>query len=497
MSARKTPTLVALHGHEDAEVATRRWAELMRPGGWRLEVPVATGASWFDTTARGVDSESLERSRRVVTETVAQAVARSDGPVVVAGFSQGAAMALALGDLPGLVGVIGVCPFAAETDGLDLSAGPPALLLPAADDDVVPAFLGEDLAAAMSEAGRRTTAATVAGGHAVGSEAVTHARSWLEALSPAGMKISLGLPVDRVSTGRELVSGEAIGELAAAWEQFGFDAAFVTDHPAPDDRWLAAGGHHALEPTVALSIAAAATSRLALHTHVMVLAYRNPFLAAKAIASLDVVSGGRVILGVAAGYLRREFDALGVDFETRGELLDESIAVLRQVFSGESVSGEGSKWNARSVTALPRPLQQPGPPMWIGGNSRRAMRRAVTSGEGWSPFPTPGGLERATRTASIASTEDLRQRLDHLDGMCEELGRANRPTVCFSPFSMGDYLVAPQSGLEPLVREVRELGELGVDWLCLTVPGDTRPEVLELAGQLAEALELEPPDPVA
>lgn len=491
MSARKTPTLVALHGHQDDETATRRWAELMLPEGWRLEVPVAAGASWFDTTARGVDAESLARSQRLVAQVVAGAVAHSGGPVVVTGFSQGAAMALALGDLPGLVGVVGVCPFLAESDDLDPSKGPPALLLPAADDEVVPAFLGEDAAVAMAAAGRRANATTVGGRHAVGAQAVTYARTWLEQLLPDRMQVSLGLPVDRVSSGAELVSGEAIAELATAWEQLGFDAAFVTDHPAPDDRWLAAGGHHALEPTVALSIAAAATSRLRLHTHVMVLAYRNPFLAAKAIASLDVVSAGRVILGVAAGYLRPEFDALGVDFEGRGALLDESIAVMHEVFKGETVSAEGTNWSARSVTALPQPLQQPGPPIWIGGNSRRAMRRAVTSAQGWSPFPTPGGLDRAARTASIATIDDLRERLDQLDEICGELGRDDRPTVCFSPFSMGDYLVSPQSELDALVEEVRELREMGVDWLCLTVPGKTRSEVLEHAQHLSAALGLQ------
>ena len=115
------------------------------------------------------------------------------------------------------------------------------------------------------------------------------------------MKFSIALPTDHVSRPDEFVTGDAVMEIAAAIEAAGLDACFVTDHPAPDAKWLGAGGHHALEPTVALSFAAAATTTLAVHTHIYVLAYRNPFLAAKAIASLDQLSGGRSIIGIGPG----------------------------------------------------------------------------------------------------------------------------------------------------------------------------------------------------
>ena len=133
------------------------------------------------------------------------------------------------------------------------------------------------------------------------------------------MQFTLQLPTDRVAQGEEFVSAEAIAEMARATEQAGFDAAFVTDHPAPEDRWLASGGHQALDPFVALSFVAAATTRLRVQTHVLVASYRNPFLAAKAIATLDVLSRGRVIVGLAAGYLEAEFAALGVDYAERNE----------------------------------------------------------------------------------------------------------------------------------------------------------------------------------
>ncbi len=136
------------------------------------------------------------------------------------------------------------------------------------------------------------------------------------------MRLSVGLPTHRVDRADEFVTADAVAQLAAAAEAAGFDAVFVTDHPFPTDGWLAHGGHHALDPLVALAFAAAATRTLRLHTNLFVLAYRNPFVSAKAIATLDVLSGGRVILGVGAGYLEGEFDALGAPFDERNDATD-------------------------------------------------------------------------------------------------------------------------------------------------------------------------------
>src|SRR5262245_21320264 len=134
------------------------------------------------------------------------------------------------------------------------------------------------------------------------------------------MRLSLGLETARSDQPEEFTTGEAIAEMAKAAEAAGFDAVFVTDHPFPDDRWLAGGGHHALDPFVALAFAAASTTTLRLHTNLYVAAYRNPFLSAKAVATLDHLSNGRVILGIGAGYLEPEFDALGVAFDERNDL---------------------------------------------------------------------------------------------------------------------------------------------------------------------------------
>ena len=173
------------------------------------------------------------------------------------------------------------------------------------------------------------------------------------------MRFSAQLPTNRVELEGGFLSARSIAELARAAEQAGFDAGYVTEHPFPSDAWLEAGGHHALDPFVALSAVAVATDRLRLHTNVLVLAYRNPFLAAKAIASLDVLSEGRVILGIAAGYLEEEYRALGVDFESRNELTDEALRALKLALRGESVRLAGRGFEARGNSMLPRPVQRP------------------------------------------------------------------------------------------------------------------------------------------
>ena len=133
------------------------------------------------------------------------------------------------------------------------------------------------------------------------------------------MKISVGLPTHHVDAPNEWCSAEAITEMAAAAERAGADAVFVTDHPAPDVKFMAKGGHHALDPFVALTVAATATTSLRLHFNLAILAYRNPFISAKAIATLDLISKGRVILGTGAGYLAPEFAAVGGDFDRRND----------------------------------------------------------------------------------------------------------------------------------------------------------------------------------
>jgi len=299
------------------------------------------------------------------------------------------------------------------------------------------------------------------------------------------MRFSIHLPTDRVDLGEEFVSGSGVAEVARCAEDSGFDACYVTDHPFPSDRWLADGGHHALDPWVALSFAAAATTRLYVQTHIAVLPYRNPFLTASAVASLDVLSGGRLIVGVAAGYLRGEFRALGADFEGRNDRSDEALVAIKRALTEEGVVAEGPGWEARGNTLLPHPIQRPHPPFWVGGNSRRAIRRAVDLGDGWVPFPTPGIQPSAVRTAAMENLEDLTERIAYLRDYAKQVGRSEPLDICFMPFgfSMHDLKEVDAERFAPVVEK---LAAMGVTWLTVGLPGRSRAEYCESIRRFGE-----------
>jgi probable F420-dependent oxidoreductase len=283
------------------------------------------------------------------------------------------------------------------------------------------------------------------------------------------MRLSLGLPTHRLDAAPEFVTGAAVTQLSRAAEAAGFAAVFVTDHPAPPVEWIAGGGHHTLDPFATLSWAAAATSTLRLQTNLFVPAYRHPLLSAKVVASLDVLSGGRVILGVGAGYLESEFAAIGADFDRRNDMLDEAIRTMRSAWSGEPVGG---------VLSLPQPTQQPGPPIWIGGNSTRAIRRAVELGDGWAPMPSPQRAAKALRTPGLESTAALADRIELMRSLAAEAGRPDPPLdVVFMPAGLDMFNRArPDAGR--VLDELHELADIGVTWATVTLPGDTRADLL-------------------
>ncbi len=301
------------------------------------------------------------------------------------------------------------------------------------------------------------------------------------------MRFAVQLPTDAVEAGDELLSAAAIAEMARAAEAAGFDAVSVTDHPMPPARWVAAGGHHSLDPFVALSFAAAATERLRLLTHVLVLPYRNPFLVAKAAATLDVLSGGRLLLGVAAGYLEGEFAALGADFAARNESCDEALRALRAAWSGEPVSFEGRGFAARGNAQRPPPRQRPGPPLWIGGNAPRAIRRAVEHGDGWLPFPAPARLAGHVRTAALETLADLRAGIASAREHAAAIGREAPFDVAFVPFGFALGGPEPPSPAR-LIEELPGYADAGVTWLLLPIAARTRPAWCDGVSAYGEAL---------
>jgi len=299
------------------------------------------------------------------------------------------------------------------------------------------------------------------------------------------MKFSVQLPTDRVDDLEAFGTAEAISENAAAAERAGFDACYVTEHPFPPDSWLASGGHHALDPFVSLSVAAAATSRLRLHTNILVLSYRNPFLAAKAIASVDAVSGGRVIVGVAAGYLVDEFEALGAPFEERNDRSDEALVAMKEAWRGDSVEMKGSGFDARGNTMRPTPIQRPHPPIWVGGNAPRAIRRAVEHGQGWSPFPLPAAGVGRTRSAAIESVEDLRRGIERMHTEARRQGREEPLDVNFVPFGLAMNRRRPLE-VDALREQIAALESAGVTWLSVGMPTASREAYLDGLAEFSE-----------
>ncbi len=292
------------------------------------------------------------------------------------------------------------------------------------------------------------------------------------------MKFSLELPV---------TEPDALVQCALEIEDAGFDACFVTDHPYPSREWLTTGGHETLDPFVALSFAAATTRRLRLHTNCLIPAYRNPHLTAKAVATLDACSRGRVILGVAVGYLEAEFDGLGVPFVERGRQLDESLWAMKAAWAGAGTSENRTSENRTWENVVtPRCVQQPHPPIWAGGNSVAAIRRAISHGDGWSPFPATPRTAAAVDTASMTDIAMLASAITRLHERAEAAGRPDRLDVCFTPFSHPGHrdIVDPVA----FVAEAHALAEIGVTWLAFHLPAPSTPEFCDTVAAFGEAI---------
>ena len=225
-----------------------------------------------------------------------------------------------------------------------------------------------------------------------------------------------------------------------------------------------------------------------MQTNIVVLGYRNPFLLAKAATTLDVLSGGRLILGVAAGYLKREFQALGADFDARNDVADETIRAMKRAWSDDGVELIGRHFAATGNTQLPRPIQKPHPPIWVGGNSERAIRRAVELGDGWIPFPTIGIVKERVRTAEITSMADFDERLAYARRYAEEIGRTRPLDVTFVPFGLSMH--APEK-IDPseFAKNVDGLGARGVTWVTVSLPhARTRAEYCDTVAKLGDQL---------
>jgi probable F420-dependent oxidoreductase len=305
------------------------------------------------------------------------------------------------------------------------------------------------------------------------------------------MRIGVSLPNVGLDHGKETLM-----PVAEAAERLGFDSVFAAHHVVlPYQRqseypYKRSGtevamtpGMQWLDPLVALSVVAGVTERIGLGTSVLVLPYRNPVNLAAEVAALDVLSGGRLVLGVGAGWMREEFAALGIDAAERGARTDEGIEVLRTLWRDDPASFAGRFFDFENVVLATRPRTEGGPPIWVGGNTDPGLRRALRLGDGWHGFEV--------------YPEDLPEMKARLGRLGEELGRDPAEL----DLSVARGLMPPGREEESFIPERRMLGgsaqeiidelgayaEQGVDLVLIQVSllAPLVPEALEwVAGEI-------------
>jgi probable F420-dependent oxidoreductase len=186
----------------------------------------------------------------------------------------------------------------------------------------------------------------------------------------------------------------SILDSALAAEDLGFDSIWLTDHLALPKKDADRFGH-IFESTTSLAFLAASTRKVQLGLSTLVLPQRNPVEVAKSMATLDVLSGGRILLTAGIGWSEGEYQNLGYDFHNRAERMDEALKVLRTMWRGQNiVSFKGKYYSFEDLIISPTPVQAGGPPLWVAGDSIFALKRAVQLADGWHPNATsPGNLK--------------------------------------------------------------------------------------------------------
>ena len=289
--------------------------------------------------------------------------------------------------------------------------------------------------------------------------------------------------------------------MARRGEELGFGFATVSDHVVIPGTvqsrhpysvaGVYPGGVEQLELVALLSFLAAHTTTLRLMSGVMVLPHRGPILAAKMLATIDVLSQGRLIVGCGVGWLREEFEALGAPrYEDRGAVGDEYILAFKELWTSDEPRFEGAHVSFSDLTFAPKPVQKPHPPIWVGGGSPPALRRAARLGDGWYPFGI--NTEHPMSTAT-----ELAEYIAKLHRLAEKAGRD--PADIAVAYSAGwaeegeetDGLPVrgvrpPFSGsAEQVAQDIRDFEEIGVGHMKFDIKRETLSESLERLDRFA------------
>ena len=274
------------------------------------------------------------------------------------------------------------------------------------------------------------------------------------------------LPVQALSVRTSVAwerEGSTVGDMvhvAQACDDAGFLYVAVCHHVAIPREPAAMMSTQWFDPVPTLAYLAALTTRTRVMTNVFVVGYQHPLQTAKAFATLDALSNGRVILGVGAGHVEGEFGALGIPFADRGAATDEAIDAITVALSEEWPEHAGERWQFADVGQRPRPVQEPRPPIWIGGSGKPALRRVAARGDGWIPQGTP----RKQLPADIEYI--LRHRDEVRPGAVPEIGFITETIHVGEPdFDIGPYSVSGSA--DKLVDSFNQLGAMGVSHLQL------------------------------
>ena len=227
----------------------------------------------------------------------------------------------------------------------------------------------------------------------------------------------------------ELALPENIIPIAKKADELGFAVMMFPDHivlpnevdsPYPYTQsgvFPATDTNEATEQLTMLAFLAGQTESIRLVTSVMIVPHRPPVLTAKILSTIDVLSNGRLTVGVGVGWLQKEFEALQTPpFEERGAVTDEYIRIFKELWTSESPSFEGKYCSFSDLSFLPKPVQKPHPPIWVGGESRRALRRAAELGDGWQPIGTNNQFP-------LVASDQMAAAMKRLDRYVERAGR--------------------------------------------------------------------------
>lgn len=298
-----------------------------------------------------------------------------------------------------------------------------------------------------------------------------------------------------VPTRGPLADPDDILAVAQAGERLGFAYAMVNDHIvlprgigsrypySATGAWPGGGTGDWLEPLGLLCYLAGITQRVRLLTSVLVIPYRPPILQAKLLATVDVLSRGRLTVGCGVGWMREEFEALGAPaFEDRGRVTDEYLAAFRALWTQESPAFEGRWARFADIAFAPKPVQTPHPPLWIGGESPAAIRRAARLGDGWYPIGSNPQYPLDTVERYAAGLDALRRHAEAAGRDANGIIRA----YCALWYGDRDASTASDGGRriltgspQAVADDIGRLAELGVQHLILSFHRPSRAEMLE------------------